>query len=131
MQNTDFITIHHYLKLVETSCKMKEVSCMSTKLLKHNFPFKQVSLEFGNKMIIGMPIFIHKKTTLYKNIYCYTKTITINRESYQFSLTYNVRSSMNTNPLPKGGIWIQEDNHMELGKNNTVLTRIFQELLSV
>ena len=78
-----------------------------------------------------MPIFIHKKTTLYKNIYRYTKTITINRESYQFSLTYNVRSSMNTNPLPKGGIWIQEDNHMELGKNNTVLTRIFQELLSV
>ena len=36
-----------------------------------------------------MPIFIHKKTTLYKNIYRYTKTITINRESYQFSLTYN------------------------------------------
>ena len=44
-----------------------------------------------------MPIFIHKKTTLYKNIYRYTKTITINRESYQFSLTYNVRSSINAN----------------------------------
>ena len=55
----------------------------------------QFSLQTGitriwkHKMIIGMPIFIHKKTTLYKNIYCYTKTITINRESYQFSLTYN------------------------------------------
>ena len=80
-----------------------------------------------------MPIFIHKKTTLYKNIYCYTKTITINRESYQFfpNIQLNARSSINTNPLPKGGIWIQQDNHMESGKNNTVLTRIFQELLSV
>ena len=29
-------------------------------------------------------------TTLYKNVYYYTKTITINRESYDFSLTYNL-----------------------------------------
>ena len=43
-----------------------------------------------------MPIFIHKKTTVYKNIYRYTKTITINRESYQFSLTYK-KSSINAN----------------------------------
>ena len=56
MQNTDFVTIHHYLKLVETSCKMKEVSCMSAKLLKHDFPYI-----WKYKMIIGMPIFIHKK----------------------------------------------------------------------
>ena len=79
-----------------------------------------------------MPIFIHKKTTLYKNIYLYTKTITINRVLPIFpNIQLSVRSSINTNPLPKGGIWIQQDNHMELGKNNTVLTRIFQELLSV
>ena len=48
VQNKDFIIIHHYLRLLQTSCKMKFVSCMSDKLLKHNFPFKQISPEFGN-----------------------------------------------------------------------------------
>ena len=42
VQNTGFITIHHYLKLLQTSWKMKVVGSMSAKLLKHNFPFKQV-----------------------------------------------------------------------------------------
>ena len=69
VQNTDFITIHRDLKLLQTLCKMKVVSCMSAKLLKHNFRFKQVSLGFGNiKMIIGMPIFIHKNYPLQKHL---------------------------------------------------------------
>ena len=45
VQNKDFIIIRHYLRLLQTSCKMKFVSCMSdiTRIWKH-------------KMIIGMPI---------------------------------------------------------------------------
>ena len=63
-------------------------------------------------MIIGMPIFIHEKLP----IYWYTKTITINQESYQFfpNIQLNVSSSINTNLLPKRRIWIQRDNQMEL-----------------
>ena len=52
VQNTDFITIHRDLKLLQTLCKMKVVSCMSAKLLKQNFPFKQVSLGFGNTKLL-------------------------------------------------------------------------------
>ena len=52
VQNTDFITIHRDLKLLQTLCKMKVVCCMSAKLLKQNFPFKQVSLGFGNTKLL-------------------------------------------------------------------------------
>ena len=68
-----------------------------------------------------MPIFIHKKLP----IYWYTKTITINQESYQFfsNIQLNVSSSINTNPLPKGGIWIQRDNQMELIRKEQCCTK--------
>ena len=77
-------------------------------------------------MIIGMPI-ITKNNYPLQSIYYYTETITINRMSYDFSLYHQLTLIH----YLSGGIWIQWDNQMELGKNVTVLKIVFEKLLSV